>query len=132
MTTVIFQRYISPQHNEGGKCWYYKYESDTFGPFLTKKHAEDHLQLRIMKYKNQGIQSEISIVAIMTGFQPVDKGSTPLFRSEDLSRFFGEVVITLACHARVRSSILLRTATLTPNLRYQNKQNKYKINYTQQ
>ena len=52
MVTVIFQRYISPQHNEGGKCWYYKYGNNTFGPFLTKKDAEDHLQLRIMKYKN--------------------------------------------------------------------------------
>lgn len=93
MVTVIFQRYISPQHNEGGKCWYYKYGNNTFGPFLTKKDAEDHLQLRIMEYKNQGIQSEISIVAIMTGFQPVDKGSTPLFRSEDLLQVDGIVVL---------------------------------------
>ena len=58
----------------------------------------------------QGLQSEISIVAIMSGFQPEDKGSTPLSRSEDLLGFIGEVVITLACHARIRSSILLWTA----------------------
>jgi|TARA_R110001583_G_scaffold7373_4_gene36520 hypothetical protein len=47
---VIFQRYISPQHNESGKCWYYRYKKEVFGPFLTKKDAEGDLQIRIMKF----------------------------------------------------------------------------------
>jgi hypothetical protein len=63
MTTVIFQRYSSPQISFEGlplagqvnpdedKSWYYKYENKTFGPFLTKKDAEDDIQIRIMKYK---------------------------------------------------------------------------------
>ena len=57
----------------------------------------------------------------MSGFQPEDKGSTPLFRSEGLFGFISEVVITLACHARVRSSILLWTAKgyIKPNRKNQ-------------
>ena len=60
MTTVIFQRYSSPQISFEGvplkddeiKSWYYKFKSKTFGPFLTKKDAEDDIQIRIMKCKN--------------------------------------------------------------------------------
>jgi len=60
MTTVIFQRYESPQVTFEGiplkeqkvKTWYYKFKNNTFGPFLTKKHAEDDIQVRIMKCKN--------------------------------------------------------------------------------
>ena len=60
MTTVIFQRYSSPQISFEGvpledqeiKCWYYKLKRKTFGPFLTKKDAEVDLQIRIMECKN--------------------------------------------------------------------------------
>jgi hypothetical protein len=63
MTTVIFQRYISPQisfeglplnqeDSEKDKSWYYKYKNEVFGPYLTKQYAEDNLQIRIMQSKN--------------------------------------------------------------------------------
>ena len=73
------------------------------------------LKLRLPYFLEwQDLQSEISIVAIMSGFQPEDKGSTPLFRSEGLFGFIGEVVITLACHARDTGSIPVKTVGFGP------------------
>ena len=63
MTTVIFQRYPSPQISFEGlplegeinpdedKSWYYKYENKVFGPYVSKEQAAGNLQIRIMKYK---------------------------------------------------------------------------------
>jgi hypothetical protein len=59
MTTVIFQRYSSPQisfeglplnqeDSEEDRSWYYKYKNKVYGPYASKEQAAANLQIRIM------------------------------------------------------------------------------------
>ena len=64
MTTVIFQRYSSPQISfeglplegqlepEEDKSWYYKYKNKVYGPYVSKEQAAGNLQIRIMQSEN--------------------------------------------------------------------------------